>query len=313
MSGERRVGWRFVLTAVVTVALVVLLVRDFGGSGDFVAAARRARPSWVAVAFAAAFACVLLTTLRWQLVLRGMGHTLRFWRALQVVLATWPLALVTPSRANDLLRPLAVRDIVPIAEGTGAVIAEKAIDLFLLLAMAAVGAAVNGLWEWAGLLAGVLVAESVVLVLLFRRRRWLASLPLIRKRPQTIEELFAAMSALVRAPGALASIATVSVAIRVLTVVVTHALLMSVGADVPFVQTLTLWPAAMLAGVAPLTLGGLGTRDAAFLALLAERGTHVAPSSVLVATIGYSAVAIWAIAVIGVPFMIRETLLFRRA
>jgi hypothetical protein len=179
--------------------------------------------------------------------------------------------------------------------------------------MAALGAAVNGLWEWAGLLAGVLMAESVVLVLLFRRRQWLASLPLIRKRPQTIEELFAAMSALARAPGALASIATVSVLIRVLTVVVTHALLLAVGADVPLVQTLTLWPAAMLAGVAPLTLGGLGTRDAAFLALLAERGTHVDPSSVLVATIGYSAVAIWSVAVIGVPFMILETLRVRRA
>ena len=313
MSGEPRVGWRLLLTVGITVALVVLLVRDFGGSGDFVAAASRARPSWVAVAFAAATACVLLTTLRWQLVLRGMGHTLGFGRALQVVLATWPLALVTPSRANDLLRPLAVRNIVPLAEGTGAVIAEKAIDLFLLLAMAALGAAVNGLWAWAALLALVLVAESVVLALLARRRSWLASLPLIRRRPQTIEELFAAMSALVRAPGALASIATVSVVIRVLTVVVTHALLISVGANVPLLQTLTLWPAAMLAGVAPLTLGGLGTRDAAFLALLAERGTHVDPSSVLVATIGYSAVAIWSFAVIGVPFMIRETLLVRRA
>ena len=53
--------------------LLAVLVRGFGGSGDFVAAARSARPSWVAVAFAAATACVLLTTVRWQLVLRRHG------------------------------------------------------------------------------------------------------------------------------------------------------------------------------------------------------------------------------------------------
>jgi uncharacterized protein (TIRG00374 family) len=299
MSPRGKVVTRFALTALVTLALLAVLVRDFGGSGDFVAAARGARPSWVLVAFAASTACVLLTALRWQLVLRGMGHTLRFRRSLEVVLGTWPLAVVTPSRANDLLRPLAV-------------LAEKAIDLFLLLAIAAAGAAVNGLWAWAGLVALVLLAEAVVLALLAWRRKWLERLPLLRKRPETVEELFTAMAALVRSPGALASVATTSLAIRALTIVLTHALLVSVGADVPFEQTLTLWPAAMLAGVAPVTLGGMGTRDAAFIGLLAEHGTHVPESSVLVATVGYSLVAVWSFAVIGVPFMIRETLLLRR-
>jgi uncharacterized membrane protein YbhN (UPF0104 family) len=69
----------------------------------------------------------------------------------------------------------------------------------------------------------------------------------------------------------------------------------------------------MLVGVAPLTLGGMGTRDAAFLAMLAARGVHVDPSSVLVATMGYSVVAVWSFALIGLPFMARETLRVRVA
>lgn len=301
------------VTLLVTLALLALLVRDFGGSGDFFAAARRARAAWVGVALAASGACVLLTTLRWQLVIRGTGYTLGFGRALSVVLATWPLAVVMPSRANDLLRPVAVRAVVPLSTGAGGVVAEKAIDVFLLLAMAAVGAALERLWAWAALLAAVLAAECVVLVLLATRRAWLATLPLLRRRPETVEELFAALAALVRSPGTLLSIAVVSLSIRVLTVVITHAMLVSVGADVPFVLTLTLWPTAMLAGVAPLTLGGMGTRDATFLALLAEHGTHVAASDVLVATVGYSAVAIWAVAVVGLPFLVREALRARAA
>jgi glycosyltransferase 2 family protein len=307
----RRALWRFAITAILTIVLLVVLVRSFGSAADFFAAAGRARPWWVVASFAAAVVCTLLTTVRWRLVVSAMGYKLPFRRALEVVLATWPLAVVTPSRANDLLRPLAVRDLVPLAAGTGGVVAEKAIDLGLLLAVAAAGAACNALWTWTGLITGVLLLEVFVVVVVVKRRQWLARLPLVRRRPQTVDELFEAMSALGRAPGRLASIATVSLLIRLFTVIVTHTLLVAVGADVPLPQTLTLWPAAMLVGVAPLTLGGMGTRDAAFLALLAERGTHVDASSVLVATVGYSAVAIWSFAVIGLPWMIRETLAVR--
>jgi uncharacterized protein (TIRG00374 family) len=306
---------RFALTAVGTALLLVLLVVRFGGAGDFVAAARAARPAWVVASFAASTVCVLLSTVRWTQVVAAMGYTLPFGRALEVVLATWPLAVVTPSRANDLLRPLAVRDRVPLAAGAGGVIAEKAVDLGLLLAVAAVGAAINALWTWAGLIAVVLMAEVVVVTLVMARRSWLQRLPLVRRRPGLVDELFAAMSAFGRAPSRLAAIATVSLLIRFFTVVITHTLLVAVGADVSLFQTLTLWPAAMLVGVAPLTLGGMGTRDAAFLALLAAaqggqggQGAHVQPASVLVATVGYSAIATWSFALIGIPWMIRETL-----
>ncbi len=311
MNVERRALGRFALTAVLTLVLLAVLVHSFGGARDFFAAARRARPSWVALSFAAAVMCTLLTTVRWQWVVAAMGYHLPFRPALEVVLATWPLAVVTPSRANDLLRPLAVREWVPLAAGAGGVVAEKAIDLGLLLAVAAAGAAYNGLFTWTGLIALVFLLEVFVVVVVAKRRQWLARLPLLRRRPQTVDELFAALSAMGRAPARLASIAGTSLLIRLFTVVVTHTLLVAVGAEVPFVQTLTLWPAAMLVGVAPLTLGGMGTRDAAFLALLAERGTHVDASTVLVATVGYSAVATWSFAVIGLPWMIREALSVR--
>jgi uncharacterized membrane protein YbhN (UPF0104 family) len=308
-----RFGWRAGVTLALTLIVLLLLVRGFGGTGDFVAAVRRARPSWVGVAFAAATACVWLTTVRWQLVLGGMGRTLGFGRALEVVLASWPLALVMPSRANDLLRAVAVRDVVPLAVGTGSILAEKAIDLLVLLAYAALGAVFAGLWPLGALLAAALVAEIVVLALVVTRRGWLESLPWLRARPRVVEELFGALSSLRRSPMRLVSIAGVSLIIRVLTVAVTHALLIAVGADVTLLQTLMLWPTAVLAGIAPLTLGGMGTRDATFIALVAAQGAHVDASAVLAATMGYSAVAMWSFAIVGLPFMVRETLSFRRA
>lgn len=306
-------GWRTAVTMALTLVVLVLLARDFGGTADFVAAVRRARPAWVGVAFVAASGCVGLTALRWQLVLAGMGRHLPFRRTLEVVLATWPLAFVMPSRSNDLLRAVAVRDVVPLTVGTGSILAEKAIDVLVLLSYAAVGAAFSGMWPLVALIAAVLATEITVLALVATRRGWLEGLPWLRKRPQLVEELFDALSTLRRAPVRLAAITGASLSIRVLTVAVIHALLTAVGADVSIVQTLLLWPTAVLAGLAPLTLGGMGTRDATFIALLAAQGTHVDPSVVLAATMGYSAIAMGAFALLGLPFMVRETLSFRRA
>jgi uncharacterized membrane protein YbhN (UPF0104 family) len=304
---------RLAATVAVTAVLLVLLVRAFGSTSEFVAAARRAKPAWVVASFAASTVCVILTTVRWQLVVQAMGYSLGFRRAFEVVLATWPLAVVTPSRANDLLRPIAVRDLVPLAAGAGGAVAEKAIDLALLLAMAAAGAALNALWVWAGCIALVLALEAAVVLLVVKRRAWLARWPILRDRQPLVEQLFSALTSLGRARGRLAAVATASLLIRVFTVVVTHTLLVAVGVPISLFETLTLWPAAMLVGVAPLTLGGMGTRDAAFLALLAARGVHVEASSVLVATVGYSAIATWSFAVIGIPWMIREGIASRGA
>jgi uncharacterized membrane protein YbhN (UPF0104 family) len=308
-----RFGWRAAVTLGLTLAVLALLARSLGGTSAFVTAVLRARPAWVGVGFAAATASVWITAVRWQLVLAAMGRHLRFGRALEVVLATWPLAFVLPSRANDLLRAVAVRDVVPLAIGTGSVLAEKAIDLLVLLSYAAVGAAFSGLWPLAAVLLVAVMAEVGVLVLVATRRGWLESLPWLRKRPEVVEQLFGALSTLRRAPLRLAPIVGASITIRLLTVAVIHALLTAVGAEVSLVQTLLLWPTATLAGLAPLTLGGMGTRDATFIALVAAQGTHVAPPVVLAATMGYTAVAMGSFALVGLPFMVRETLSFRRA
>jgi uncharacterized membrane protein YbhN (UPF0104 family) len=65
---------------------------------------------------------------------------------------------------------------------------------------------------------------------------------------------------------------------------------------------------AILAGLLPVTLGGLGTRDAAFIYLLRTVAGRAAGASVLAATIGYSAVAMWSFAIVGLPFMVSAAL-----
>jgi uncharacterized membrane protein YbhN (UPF0104 family) len=302
-SRARSVG-RNVAIVGATLALVALLVWRLGGAARMLEVARGARPEWIAVAFALSGACVVLGTVRWLIVVGAMGRSLSFGRALVATLAAWPLSAVTPSRAGDFARAWAVRDRVPLAEGAGSVLAEKVVDALLLLAFVATGAAVAGLWLWCGVAAGGLALGAIVVALVMRSRARLAALPGLRGRAETIERLFVAFEALRRAPARLGALVALTVVVRVLTFAVTYALFISVGADVSFFDTATLWPAATLAGLAPVTLGGMGTRDAAFLYLLGERG-HVTEAAILAATMGYWVVATGSFAVIGLPFMWR--------
>jgi uncharacterized membrane protein YbhN (UPF0104 family) len=229
------------------------------------------------------------------------------------VLATWPPAVVVPSRANELLRAVAIREVVPLTVGIGSVLAEKMVDLSVLLVFASVGAAFQRLWLWSALIATLLVAQGAGIVLLAAHQDSLLRVPLLRRGAPLVRDLLAAMGRLVRAPGRLVGVGAVSLAIRVLTVGITQALLLATGARIRTIDTLTLWPAATLAGTLPVTLGGMGTRDAAFVYLLHARDLDSARAAVLAATLGYSAVAVWSFALIGLPFMIREVVGRRRA
>ncbi len=300
-----RSALRFALMIVTTAVLMVWLVERVGTG--FLDATRGARLGWVAASFAMASGGVLLGALRWQIVLEALPYRLGFARALVVVLATWPLALVTPSRANDLLRAFAVRRTVPLPAGTGSVLAEKVVDMSILLALAVVGAALEGLWLWSAAIAAALAFELGGVALLMAHRAKVARLPILRAHAQKIEDLFLAFDALLASPARLAAASVVSLVIRVLTLGITFALLRAVDADVDLFDTCALWPVATLVGLVPVTLAGMGTRDATFLYLLSVRGHLVTRANVLAATMGYSAIAVGFFAVIGVPFMIRET------
>ncbi len=306
---SRSARLRYVFALVATVLVLGLLVGRY--QAGLAAALKGARPEWILAALGMSTAGVLLGALRWQIVLESMHYRLGFARALQAVMATWPLALVTPSRANDFLRAFAVRRTVPLAAGTGSVLAEKVVDMSLLLGLAAAGAALESLWVWAGLIMAVLAVEVVCVALLVAHRRKLAELPLLRAhaaRVRKLEELFVAFDALFGSPARLAWACVVSLVIRGLTLGITYALLRAVDADVDLFDTCALWPAATLIGLVPVTLAGMGTRDATFMYLLAERGHLVTRGNVLAATLGYSAISVGVFAVIGLPFMIRESL-----
>lgn len=297
---------RFVIALVLTAVVLGWLIKRVAGTDAFVAAVRSARPEWIAFSFAAAAVAFLLTVLRWLIVLRAMGCRLSFARAFDATLGTWPLAVVTPSRANDLLRPFVVRDAIPLLSGMGSVLAERVADVLVLLVLACMGLMANSLWVWGGLLIAATCGSVIVLLVALKHRDWLLRVGFLRKRAEKIDQLVHAFEALLRSPRQLVYLFLAALVVRLLTFVVIQALLISVGAGVTFVQTVLNWPLAVLVGLAPITMAGMGTRDAAFIYLMRDvAGANVSDAALLVATVGYSIVLVWSFAILGIPSMVR--------
>lgn len=77
-------------------------------------------------------------------------------------------------------------------------------------------------------------------------------------------------------------------------------------ATIPAAAILGLWPLAVFAGMLPVTVGGIGTRDGAFLGLVAlTTAGAIAESAVLAATFGYGLVLVVLPGIVGIPLMVR--------
>jgi glycosyltransferase 2 family protein len=309
--GPRRkwFDWRILPVVGITAVVMIVLVRKLAGTEAFFDALATARWGLLAVALALLGAGLLLAALRWMFVVGAMGYRLPLFRALDAMLATWPFALLTPARASDVLRAVAIADLVPPFEGAGSVLAEKAIDLQSLCLLTIVGSLLTGQDLVAAIAAMVVVALWIGVITLVRRRDLVVRLPLLRRKPEKVEQLLTAFRALMHHPVRLALVGATSLASWVMAMTMMYTLLVMMGAGVALGQTLTLFPAAILTGMVPLTLAGMGTRDAAFAYLLRATGwTPVREGALLAATFGYALVGTWVLAIVGIPFAIRFVL-----
>lgn len=314
-GGRRlRLDWRIVPVVVITVVVMLVLVRRLAGPEAFVAAFASADWSLLAAAIALVTVNLWLSAQRWIVVLAAMGIRLSLRRALEAMLATWPLALITPGRASDVLRGVAIRDVAPVFVGTGSVLAERAIDLQSLCVMTLAGALLAGVPSVATFAAALLVVEWTLILLVVRRGDLVARLPLLRRRPAQVEELLRAFGALLRAPMRLLAAALLSLASWLAAVAMLQTLLWMTHAEVDPTRSLALWPASVLAGMVPITLAGMGTRDGAFIFLLGATGYQpILEGPLLAATFGYAVLGTMLFAVAGIPFTVRFVLRLPRA
>lgn len=300
-----RFDWRILPLLALTGLVVWVLVSQIAGTQDFQETLVRADWKWVSAAVGLMIVAIVAASYRLKVIYDGLGHQIHLWRATQGILATWPLALITPSRAGDLARAFILRDVCPPLEGSGVVLVERMIDVQSLCLLAIGGSAYAGFWE--GMLAAlaVLAAEWFVVVFFILSGRY-KTLPVLRKKADKIERLVAVFGILKEKPLVFVWVNVFSITSWLMNVFIVAVLLKAFGANTSVLATLATWPLALFVGLLPLTVGGMGTRDAAFVALLHGFGP-VNEAAVFAATIGYSAVSLWLFSIVGLPFLIHAS------
>ena len=264
---------------------------------------------WRWLLFAALLTCALPFTsvYRWLGVLRAQKTRLPFPVALRAVMMANVLNSFLPSKSGDVAKAVYLREYGGLSRGTGTVILERLVDLAVLGALGLLGLLVDGsLWglvAGAGLLGGVLVIFLIVTLLPVKK------LPLPGKVVHILEDLRSVFRRWLGHPAAIAQTLGGSVLTWSLGGLTVYALAQAFGTGLGLGFAYAIFPLAILAGLVPVTVSGIGTRDAAFVALLSSQMS--AEQATLVG-IGYTLFAYWFLSLISFPVVAWQVLAFLR-
>lgn len=220
-----------------------------------------------------------VAAMKWRQLLGAVGAHCTPLQALRAHGAGLFANLLLPSLVGgDIVRAAALtRDGHAAAVATGS-IADRLIDTLALALLAALGAIVIQpvrTWHWlaiAGVAASVLVGPAIAL-------RLLRGAPLARLPPRLAElaiRLRDAALRLAEAPGTAAAALGLSLAVQLAFVWLNARLGSALGIQASFGVWLLCWPLAKLVALLPISLGGLGVREAALAGLLGGFGVPAA-------------------------------------
>jgi len=281
LAGPKR--WRgFAVRGTVTVAVLGLIVALVSPAA-LVDAIRRAPPLvWLATA-CGLFAGHGVAALKWRALVRGAGAGCTRLQALRAHGAGLFANLFLPSLVGgDLVRAAALsRDADGAAVATGSIV-DRVIDTAALAALAAAGAYLVGrpLGDPGTMLTGVGLAALALAAILAGG----ALIPrLLRRAPvDRLPERIAPVASRLRDAASrlsaihVAGAFALSLAVQLSFVWLNARLGFALGIGAPFSAWLMCWPLAKLLALLPISLGGLGVREAALAGLLAGFGVPAA-------------------------------------
>ncbi|CAD6492620.1 MAG: Lysylphosphatidylglycerol synthase TM region [Candidatus Argoarchaeum ethanivorans] len=244
------------------------------------------------------FAIILITAKRWQIILETIGYNFQYKECFNLIMAAFPLTSITPSKSGDVIKAYYLKDKIPASKTVGSVITERMFDVLTLVLFSLIGMMFCEKYELAGVAFAILIC--IIAVFLLARAGFDFRLPLKSSWNEKIQNLILSTKLLTRDKRAFFFIFSYSILIWFISIVQTVMFFYALGINVPLLFTIANIPIAIFIGLVPVTLGGMGTRDAAIIFLFSEYATS---SELLGVGILFSVFRYWLISLIGVPFM----------
>jgi glycosyltransferase 2 family protein len=249
-----------------------------------------ARPGLLALMFVAMVGERLFAAWRWWLLLRLNEPRIGYWPVLRVTLISNYVGTFLPGAVGiEVLRVYGLARLADLSLALSSVVVERLCGLLALVLMIALGLllAPIGLPYAVDLMAGLgllgLLATALALVHPWPRQiaRKVLARPRLARLRASLVGLERRLDGYLRRPGALLGsllLGFLFQSLRVLTVLIGAAAL---GITVDPLLLAVIVPITVLVALAPISLGGLGPREAAYVGLLGLAGVAPTPALVL--------------------------------
>jgi uncharacterized protein (TIRG00374 family) len=279
---------QYVMLLVVPLLIYWWLFRKIGLGRTFEDIRRASRWSLAAACCSSLIASVLMNSLVWQRILSAMGFRLSFLRAIYAENASLPLRMLLPAKAGEVFKGMYLKSIglTGLGLGLGSVVFHKAVNIIALM-MLSVPAVLTAEGSTARKLFIFLAAS---LWFYFWPRRFHSLIHRVsRPLPQRLRD---AVSNMIRAfsgtpPGSKAQLLILAVVFQAAHLVSASLIFGSLGVAVPIGALCAYLPVAVLVGVVPIALYGLGTREAAFFYFFSP---YVGPQAAMAAAVLFTAI-----------------------
>jgi hypothetical protein len=234
------------------------------------------RPGLALAGFGLGLLAIAVKALRWHGMLRRQGHALPFWRSIRFYFAGIYIGVATPGRLGELARVLYLKRDLGVSAGAGlsSIILDRVFDLYALLAA---GLAAVWILDLAGRLSPFFAAGAIAVALLpvltvhprIGRRvaalllRLISRTSLGRMLADSADDFYDGIHHLLGPRLLLDGLLTLAA----YAVLFAGAALLaaSLGIDVTPLEAGLLLGLANLVALVPVTVAGVGTRDAVFV------------------------------------------------
>lgn len=272
---------------------IILTQIDFWSVADALDKSNRA---YLLISLFPQILSILILVKRWQTVLDAMGYNIPFSRCFNVLMAALPLTSITPSKSGDVIRAYYLRDEIPATKTAGSVLTERIFDVLTLVLFSLAGMALYHRYEFATAVLIMLILTALLVFLLCSDLQ----LPVNESWNSKAQNVALSMKRLIRNKKALISVTFYSLLIWFLSIIQSLLFFYALRIDVPMTFIMGNLPIAIFIGMIPVTLGGMGTRDAAIIILFSD---YASSSELLAVGILFSAFRYWLLSLVGIPFM----------
>jgi len=280
-----RLGLRRLALLVGLGALTIIFLITLGGGQAALAALLTVDLRWIALGVAIHYSGFVVRGVRWQQLLRALGHHLPWRYTMTLLLSGWFVSALLPARAGDLLRvailgiPSTDQPTVPVADSIGSIVLERALDLVALVVLGAgfgfalLRTTMPG-WIVAayGITLSLLGVAAVALLLAPALLHWLrrrSTHPLWQKGIVLAGQLVQSLQTVGRSPLVAVQVFGQSLYIWFCDALLMWTVLKAMGVDAPLASITFVALTVDIFAAIPLTPGGIGQIEAVNMALLA--------------------------------------------